>query len=113
MAAAIDSGFIAASLSLPETTITSLQQQPTIDLVNVLLQHIQQKAQDFETTEATKLQLEVELETLSRETESISQHAKETREKHLKELEEARQKLAREGKLRVASWPLLHTDLPR
>jgi nucleoprotein TPR len=97
MAAAIDAGFIAASLSLPEPTITSLLDSPTVEQVKVLLQKIEEKAREFEDAQAEKLRSDVELETAVRNGNARAKQLKDSVDKGLKEVEELRRKLSAEG----------------
>ena len=97
MAALTDSGYLAAHLSLPVTTITELLDAPTSDLVKSFLSSVQAKAREFDNLTAGKLRADVELETVVRATQSRNQKAKESGEKNLKEIEELRKALSKEG----------------
>lgn len=95
-AADVDIGYIAGHLGLDEPVINSLTTQPTVELVSQLLQAVANKAHEFDTLYAEKLQTDIELENAVRSSESRSQASKQTTEKALKDLEESRQKLQEE-----------------
>jgi nucleoprotein TPR len=98
-AADVDVGYIAGHLGLDQPVIASLITQPTADLVAQVLQAVAAKAHEFDTLYAEKLQIDIELENAVRGAASRSQASKETTEKALKDLEEARQTLKEEGTL--------------
>jgi nucleoprotein TPR len=98
-AADVDVGYIAGHLGLDEPVVQSLATEPTLDLVTALLQAVATKAHEFDELYAAKLQIDIELENAVRGAESRSQASRESTEKALKDLEEARQKLKEEGKL--------------
>lgn len=93
----MDVGYIAGHLGLDQPVITSLTTEPTLDLITQLLQAVANKAHEFDTLYAAKLQSDIELENAVRGSESRSQASREITEKALKDLEEARQKLKEEG----------------
>jgi nucleoprotein TPR len=95
--AAIDAGYIATSYSLPESTITSLLDKPTVEHVKALLEKIEEKAREFEDAQAEKLRSDVELETAVRNGNARAKQLKDSVDKGLKEVEELRRKLAAEG----------------
>jgi hypothetical protein len=96
-AADVDVGYIAGHLGLDQPVITSLTTQPTADLVAQVLQAVAAKAHEFDNLYAEKLRTDIELENVVRSSESRSQAAKETIEKALKDVEEARKALKEEG----------------
>ena len=96
-AADVDVGYIAGHLGLDQPVLTSLTSQPTIDLVAQVLQAVAAKAHEFDVLYAEKLRTDIELENAVRGAESRSQASKETTEKALKDVEEARQALKEEG----------------
>lgn len=102
-AATVDVGYIAGHLGLDQPVIASLAAQPSADLVTQVLQAVAAKAHEFDTLYAEKLRADIELENAVRGSESRSQASKETTEKALKDLEEARQKLKEEGMFQAAS----------
>ncbi|KAJ5744190.1 hypothetical protein N7533_009060 [Penicillium manginii] len=85
--------YLSSHYSIPETTLTSLTQAPTVDLVNQLLQSITKKANEHDELEAHKIRLEVELENLSRNRDSKIKVLKEAVEKSHSELEALRKSL--------------------
>jgi nucleoprotein TPR len=64
--AAIQLPYLASQFSVPETTLTSLTQAPTVELVNQLLQSLTKKAHEYDELKTDKGRLEVELETATR-----------------------------------------------
>jgi nucleoprotein TPR len=97
MAADVDTGFIAAAYSLPESSIHALLAEPTIDLVKAFLKQTETKARECQALEAEKLRTEVELETVVRSSEARARQLKDAVDKGLKEIESLRVKLSREG----------------
>ncbi|EHK44644.1 hypothetical protein TRIATDRAFT_220313 [Trichoderma atroviride IMI 206040] len=95
-AAEVDVAYIAGHLGLDQPVVASLTTQPTVELVTTLLQAVAQKAHEFETLYAEKLQTDIELENAVRSSETKSQSFKGTAEKALKDVEEARQSLKEE-----------------
>ena len=95
--AAVDIPYLASQFSLPEATLTSLTQTPTVELVNQLLQSITSKAHEYDELKSDKLRLEVELENAVRSNESKIKVLKGTVEKGHKEVEELRKKLHESG----------------
>jgi nucleoprotein TPR len=96
-AATVDVGYLAASYSVPETTLQSLLSTPTIDLVQELLTHIEAKAREFEDLQSEKLKADVELDNAVQTGEQRARALKATADKAQKEAEELRQKIAQEG----------------
>lgn len=97
-AAAVDVGYLAGHLGIDEPVLTTLTTEPTVDLIAILLQAVANKAHEFETLYADKLQVDIELENAVRSAESRSQASRSTADQALKEVEEARQKVQQEGK---------------
>ena len=62
MAATVDVGYLAASYSVPETTLQSLLSEPTIELVQTLLTQIEAKARAYDDLQSDKIRTDVELE---------------------------------------------------
>jgi nucleoprotein TPR len=98
-AADLDVGYVSAHLGLPEQTISTVVSEPTAELVRTLLDAVIAKAREFDTLEAEKLQLGIELEGAVRSSEARCEQFKETADKALKEVEDIRQKLRDEGGL--------------
>lgn len=97
MAAAIDTGFIAASYSVPESEIEPLLEAPTVDLVKSLLTQIEKKAREYQQKDAHTLRVEVELDTLARSSENRAKQHREALDKALKEAETLKSKLSQGG----------------
>jgi nucleoprotein TPR len=102
-AAAVDAGYLAASYSVPETTIHSLLSEPTVELVQSLLVQIEAKARDFEDLQSEKLKVDVELENAIQSGEQRARSLKAAADKAQKEADELRQKVTQEGAYGVAS----------
>ena len=105
MASAVDAGYIAQAYSLPEPTIASLLDAPTVDHVKLLLEKIEEKAREYEDAQAEKLRTDVELETAVRNGNARAKQLKDSVEKGLKEVEELRKKLAAEG---MSAYTYIH-----
>ncbi|PGG99072.1 hypothetical protein AJ79_08706 [Helicocarpus griseus UAMH5409] len=91
--AAVDIPFLSSHYSIPETTLTSLSQSPTVELVNQLLSSISTKARETEELKSDKLRLDVELENAVRSGESKVKVLKNSVEKGLAEITSLRSKL--------------------
>ncbi|KAI1338892.1 hypothetical protein F5Y15DRAFT_101352 [Xylariaceae sp. FL0016] len=96
MAAAVDLGYLATHLGMPQANITTAVTDPTADLVKAILSAVASKAHDFDDLYSQKLQLEVELETNVRGAEAQRDASNETAKKALKDVDEIRQKLNEE-----------------
>jgi nucleoprotein TPR len=94
---AIDIPYLSSHFSLSESTLLSLTEAPTVDLVNQLLQSITTKAHGYDELKSDKLRLEVELENAVRSNESKIKVLKGTVEKGHSEVEELRKKLHESG----------------
>ncbi|CEJ80105.1 Putative Filament-forming protein [[Torrubiella] hemipterigena] len=92
----LDIGYVAGHLGLDQPVIATLATEPTADLVAAVLRAVANKAHEFETLYAEKLETDIALENAVRNSESRSQTSKATTEKALKDVEEARQKLREE-----------------
>ncbi|EEP80551.1 conserved hypothetical protein [Uncinocarpus reesii 1704] len=97
--AAVDVPFLSSHYSIPETTLTTLTQNPTVDLVNELLGSIAAKARETEELKSDKLRLEVELENTVRGSEAKVKVLKSSVEKGHKEVLNLRNKLQETGKI--------------
>ncbi|EGE85361.1 nucleoprotein TPR [Blastomyces dermatitidis ATCC 18188] len=91
--AEVDIPFLSSHYSIPETTLTTLSQNPTIELVNQLLESISTKAHEAEELKSDKLRLDVELENAVRSGESKVKVLKNSVEKGLAEITSLRGKL--------------------
>ncbi|KAL9078363.1 MAG: hypothetical protein Q9157_002720 [Trypethelium eluteriae] len=96
-AAAVDVSYISTSYSVPEATLTTLLDSPTVDLVNELLQSIDKKAHEYDELKAEKLRADVELENAVRSGEARSRALGENVDKGLQEINDLRIKLHQEG----------------
>lgn len=92
-----DVGHLSTFLGVPEPTITTLIDTPTLELVRAVLDAAARKAHDFEELQSEKLRLEVELENAVRSSENKVHGLKVTVENSLKEAAEIREKLSSEG----------------
>ena len=97
-AVAVDVGYLAASYSVPETTLQTLLDAPTVDLVHTLLTQIEAKARENDEIKAEKLRTDVELENTIRSGEARTRALKASVDKGLKDVEELRKKLNESGK---------------
>jgi hypothetical protein len=95
--AAVDAGYLAAHLGLPEDQIGAVVTAPTVDLVSVVLAAVAAKGLEYNALFSQKLQLEVELETSVRAAEAQRDVSNGTAKKALKEVEGLRQALQAEG----------------
>ncbi|KAF2110576.1 hypothetical protein BDV96DRAFT_623904 [Lophiotrema nucula] len=95
-AAAVDVGYLAASYAVPEPTLHSLLDAPTVELVQALLAHIQAKAHEFDEVKAEKLRSDVELENALHGGETRARALKASADKALKDVDDLRQKLVQE-----------------
>ncbi|KMU87665.1 hypothetical protein CIHG_06058 [Coccidioides immitis H538.4] len=64
--AAVDIPFLSSHYSIPQATLTTLTENPTVDLVGQLLKGIAAKARETEELKSDKLRLEVEFENTAR-----------------------------------------------
>ncbi|OJJ49128.1 hypothetical protein ASPZODRAFT_1402464 [Penicilliopsis zonata CBS 506.65] len=85
--------FLASHYSIAESTLTTLTQAPTAELVNQLLESITKKARDFDELKSDKLRLEVELENAVRSNEAKVKVLKGSVEKGHAEVADLRKKL--------------------
>lgn len=106
--AAIDTAYIAAAYAVPEPTLQTLLDAPTVELVQQLLAHIETKAREFDEVKAEKLRSDVELENAVRTGDARARALKASVDKNLKELEEVRKKLSEEGTKSILSAPVGH-----
>jgi hypothetical protein len=96
-AATVDVGYVAASYSVPETTLQSLLSEPTVELVQSLLVQIEAKARDYDDLKSEKIKVDVELEAAVQGGDARARTLKAAADKAQKETEQLQQKLAREG----------------
>lgn len=96
-AAELDIPRLATFCSLPQTSLTSLLDAPTSDLVRTLLRNLSPRLSEQDELKSAKLKLNVELENAVRGGESKSRVLKNSVEKGLKEVAELRHKLQNTG----------------
>ena len=94
---AIQLPYLSSHYALPESTLTTLQQAPTVELVNQLLESINKKAHESDELKSDKLRLEVELENSVRSNESKVKVLKASVDKGHAEVSDLRQKLHESG----------------
>ncbi|KAJ5522398.1 hypothetical protein N7527_006513 [Penicillium freii] len=90
---AIQLPYLSSHYALPESTLTTLRQAPTVELVNQLLESISKKAHESDELKSDKLRLEVELENSVRSNESKIKVLKASVEKGHAEVADLRKKL--------------------
>lgn len=96
-AVGLDVARLSAFCSLLPTTIESLLDTPTVDLVRTLLSNISERAQEFDEVKSEKLKLAVELENAVRGGESKSRFLKSSINQGLKEAADLKEKLQAAG----------------
>lgn len=97
-ATTVELPYISAHYSISESTLVTLTQSPTVDLVNQLLESIVKKAKESDELKSDKLRLEVELENAVRSSESKIKVLKGSVERGHAEVESLRQKQKESGK---------------
>ncbi|USP81523.1 Protein MLP1 -like protein [Curvularia clavata] len=107
-AATVDVGYLAASYSVPETTLQSLLSEPTVELVQTLLTQIEAKARAYDDLQSEKIRIDVELEAAVQAGEQRARSLKATAEKAQKEAEELKQKLVEQENARQEAETALH-----
>jgi nucleoprotein TPR len=108
-AAAVEIPFLSTHYAIPEATLNSLVEDPTVDLVRQLLECIAVKARESEELKSDKLRLEVELENAVRSNESKVKVLKGSVEKGLTEISNLRSSLQESGRYPVVA--ILRNDL--
>ena len=103
MAAEVDIRTLSSFSSTPEETITTLLQQPTVELLATFLKNITSRAKECEQTKSQKLRLEVELEQSVRTRESKVKLFKTSAAKALEETSKLRADLQQTGAW--DAWP--------
>ena len=93
----VDLPYLSNYLSLPETSLTTLIDAPTTELVSSVLEAVAIKAREHDQAKAEKLRIEVELENAVRSGETRTRGLKATVEKSLKETAELRSKVQELG----------------
>ena len=100
---AVDISSITTFASVPTATVTTLLENPTVELVTSLLQAIAARIQEHEQLKAQKFRLEVELETNVRTSESKTKVLKTSVDKALAESSRLRVELQASGEQRLIS----------
>jgi nucleoprotein TPR len=98
-AVAVDVGFISSSYNVPESTVQTLIDAPTVELVASFLQSLSERAQEFELLKQEKLRTDVELESAVHSSEHRARQLRESVDKGLKETESLRKQLSDSGVL--------------
>src|ERR1700760_1902732 len=98
MAAEVNVRAVSSFASVPESSVTSLLNSPTTELVASLLNGIAEKIKDYEQTKSQKVKLEVELETVVRTNESKTKVLQNSRDKALSESSKLRVELQTSGR---------------
>lgn len=96
-AAAVDLAYISTSYSVPQPTLTTLVNAPTVALVKELLQYLDKKAHEHDEVKAEKLRTDVELENVVRNGEARTRALSDNVDKGLQEINDLRVKLHQEG----------------
>ncbi|KAI9664826.1 MAG: hypothetical protein M1821_006274 [Bathelium mastoideum] len=109
-AAAVDVAYISTSYSVPHSTLTTLLDEPTVELVQELLRYLDQKAREHDEVKAEKLRAEVELENAVRSGEARARALNDTVEKGLQDVDGLRKKLHQEGANRISSLESSNRD---
>jgi nucleoprotein TPR len=104
MAAEVDVHAVATFSSTPESTISTILENPTVQLVRSLLYNISVRAKEYDQLKSQKVRLEVELETVVRTSESKVKVLKNSVEKGLTEITRLRTELQNSGKLPWRFW---------
>ena len=98
---AVDVSSITSFASIPTSTVSTLLENPTVELVTSLLQGIATKIQEYEQLKAQKFRFEVELETSVRTSESKIKVLKTSVDKALAESSRLRVDLQNSGEQRL------------
>lgn len=96
-AATVELPYLSSHYSIRESTLNTLTQAPTVELVNQLLEGITKKAHEFDELKSDKLRLEVELENAVRSSDSKIKVLKNSVQKGHAEVEDSRKKLHESG----------------
>ncbi|KAL8841652.1 MAG: hypothetical protein Q9170_000866 [Blastenia crenularia] len=100
--AELDLARLSSFCAVPPTSLTTLLDAPTSDLVRQLLQSLSSRSHEHEQLKADKLKLSVELENAIRSAEFKSRVLKNSVDKGLKDAAELRQRLEETEQSRVA-----------
>lgn len=94
---ALDSDYLSTYLDVPRSSLDTLIDAPTAELVKGLLEAITLRARQTDELQAEKFRLEVELENAVRSAETKCQGLKATVDKALQDVNQLREKLSFEG----------------
>jgi nucleoprotein TPR len=95
--AMLDTSYLSASYSVPEATLQTLLDAPTVQLVESFLLQLSAKAQEYDNIKADKLKSDVQLEAAVRGGESRAGQLKESVKTGLKQIEDLRRQLNEAG----------------
>lgn len=98
-AAVLDPSVISTYTGFPQTSVQTLIDAPSAELVKAFIESIVPKLQDFEKLKAEKLRQDVELENTVRGSENRVQSLKSSADKAHEELETVRRQLNEKGTL--------------
>ena|ERR1700761_91694 len=96
-AAGVDTGFIASHYEVPEPSVQTLLDAPTVELVTAFLHKAFAKAQEFESLRQEKLRTDVELESAVHASDNRARQLRDSVDKGLKEIESLRKQLNDSG----------------
>lgn len=96
--AVIDVDYLSGYLSIPQQTLSTVIDSPTVELVQAVLQVVTAKAREHDELSADKLRVDIELENAVRSSETRVEGLRSQVEKAQKTVEEVRTKLKEEGK---------------
>ena len=95
--AGLDVEYLSAYLGVPEQTLTSVVDTPTVELVRSVLEAVTAKAREHTELLSDKLRVDIELENAVRSSETRIEGLRSTIEKSQNTVEELRIKLKEEG----------------
>jgi nucleoprotein TPR len=95
--AVLDTNYLSGYLSVPQSTLSSVIDAPTAELVQSILNAVTAKAREHDELVADKLRVDIELENAVRSSETRIEGLRASVEKSQKIVEEVRTKLNEEG----------------
>ena len=95
--AVLDINYLSGYLSIPQSTLNSVIDAPTAELVQSVLNAVTAKAREHDELVADKLRVDIELENAVRSSETRIEGLRASVEKSQKIVEEVRTKLNEEG----------------
>jgi nucleoprotein TPR len=93
----VDTSYLSTTYVVPESTLQSLLDAPTAELVRSFLDRLAVFAKEHEVLKADKLKSDVELETAVRSGENRARQLRESVQKNLAEVETLRRQLGNSG----------------